>query len=120
MGEARSGSEAIELAERLQPEVVLMDIKMDEVSGIEATRQITRTNPNIRVLIVTMFEEPQSVFSAIRAGAMGYISKNSSKSELMKAVHIVGSRGAVFGPAIAEYVQSFFANPAMSLPNPVS
>lgn len=119
VGEAHSGGEAIELAEQLQPDVILMDIKMDEVSGIEATRQITQTNPNIRVLIVTMFEEPQSVFSAMRAGAMGYISKNSSKSELMKAVHIIGNRGAVFGPAIAEYVQSFFANPALSLPNPL-
>jgi DNA-binding NarL/FixJ family response regulator len=71
VGEATTGAEAITLAERLQPDVVLMDIQMPGLNGIEATRQIVTTSPSVRVLVVTMFEDDASVFAAMRAGAHG-------------------------------------------------
>jgi DNA-binding NarL/FixJ family response regulator len=77
VGEAMSGDEVIAVAEELQPDVILMDIKMPELNGIEATRRVLHTSPHIRILIVTMFEDDASVFMAMRAGARGYILKDA-------------------------------------------
>src|SRR3712207_2462284 len=77
VGEASRGDEAVELAREFGPEVILMDIKMPGLNGIEATREIIRANPEISVLILTMFEDDDSVFAAMRAGAKGYLLKDS-------------------------------------------
>lgn len=109
VGEATIGGEAVALAEKLQPDVVLMDIKMPELDGIAATRQITATNPGIRVLMVTMFDDDASVFAAMRAGARGYVLKDSSRAEIVRAIQAVGNGEAIFSPAVAHRVLAFFA-----------
>ena len=111
-GEAVNGDEAIDLATSLQPDVVLMDLQMPGgVSGIEATRHILDTSPHIRVLVVTMFEDDDSVFAALRAGARGYILKGASPNEMVRAIQAVGSGEAIFSPAIAQRLIDFFATP---------
>src|SRR5579859_874224 len=90
-GEAVNGNEAIDLAASLQPDVVLMDLHMPGgVGGIEATRRILAISPHIRVLVVTMFEDDDSVFAALRAGARGYILKGVSPNEMVRAIQAVG------------------------------
>jgi DNA-binding NarL/FixJ family response regulator len=111
VGEARSGEEAISLAASLQPDVILMDIQMPGVNGIEATRRIVHTSPHIRLLMVTMFEDDASVFTAMRAGARGYILKDAEKADLLRAIRAVGSGEAIFSPAIAARLIDFFAAP---------
>jgi DNA-binding NarL/FixJ family response regulator len=108
IGEATSGDEAISQAHELQPDVILMDIRMPGVNGIEATRRILHAHPQIRVLMVTMFEDDASVFTAMRAGAHGYILKDAQKEDLLRAIRAVGSGEAIFSPAIASRMIAFF------------
>ncbi len=110
-GEASNGEEAIRLAESLQPDVVLMDIQMPGLNGIEATRRITRTSPHIGVVMVTMFEDDESVFAAMRAGARGYVLKGADQDEMLRAVRSAARGEALFGPAIAARLTRFFAAP---------
>lgn len=119
VGEATTGLEAVRLAEELQPEVVLMDLKMPGLNGIEATRQIVQTSPHIQVLVVTMFEDSQSVFAAMRAGARGYILKDATGSEILRAIQAVGNSEAIFSPAIANQVLAYFNNPSAIVPKQV-
>jgi DNA-binding NarL/FixJ family response regulator len=114
VGEATSGEEVIAVAEELQPDVILMDIKMPELNGIEATRRVLHTSPHIRILIVTMFEDDSSVFMAMRAGARGYILKDAQKAEIVAAIQAVGRGEAIFSPAIAARLIDFFAAPRPS------
>jgi DNA-binding NarL/FixJ family response regulator len=114
VGEAATGEEAINLAGSLQPDVVLMDLQMPGRSGITATRQITQTSPNIRVLMVTLFEDDDSVFTALRAGARGYLLKDVEEDKLVRAIRAVGHGEAIFSPAIATRVLAFFATPRPS------
>lgn len=109
VGEATTGEEAIGLAEELQPDVIVMDIHMPGVNGIEATRRIVRTSPNIRILIVTMFEDDASVFTAMRVGARGYTLKDSEKEDILFAIRAVGRGEAIFSPAIATRMIDYFA-----------
>jgi DNA-binding NarL/FixJ family response regulator len=109
VGEATTGAEAITLAARLQPDVILMDLKMPGVSGIEATRQILRESPRIGVLMVTMFDEESAVFAAMRAGARGYILKGATHAEMLRAIRAVGAGEAIFSPPIARRLMEFFA-----------
>jgi DNA-binding NarL/FixJ family response regulator len=109
IGEAATGEQAIELAAALQPDVILMDINMPSINGIEATRRILHTSPHISVLVLTMFDDDDSVFAALRAGARGYLLKGALKAEILRAIRGVGSGEAIFGPAIAKRLMSFFA-----------
>ena len=109
IGEADNGGTAIQLAEDLQPDVVVMDLHMPEVDGVTATRAITQSSPHVAVLVLTMFDDDDSVFAAMRAGARGYLLKGSNHEELVRAVHVIGSGGAVFGPAVAAKVMDYFA-----------
>lgn len=109
VGDAETGSEAIRLAAELQPDIILMDINMPGVNGIEATRRILNTSPHIGILILTMFEDDDSVFAAMRAGARGYLLKGALKAEILRAIQTVGGGGVVFGAAIAQRMMRYFA-----------
>ena len=116
VGEASSGGEAVEFAHRLTPHVVLMDIKMPGLNGIEATREILRAKPQIGVLMLTMFEDDDSVFAAMRAGAKGYLLKDSGGEGVVHAIRAVTSGEAVFGPGVAERIIGFFSAPRSAAP----
>jgi DNA-binding NarL/FixJ family response regulator len=111
VGEAASGDEAVEMARKLELDVILMDIKMPGMNGIEATREILRANPRIGVLVLTMFEDDDSVFAAMRAGAKGYLLKDSGGEGVVHAIRAVASGEAVFGPGVAERIIGFFSAP---------
>jgi DNA-binding NarL/FixJ family response regulator len=108
VGEAPGGGDAIRLAERLQPDVVLMDLHMPDMNGIEATRQIVHTSPHIAVLVLTMYDDDDSVFAAMQAGARGYLLKGASKKEMLRAIRDVASGAAIFSPAIARRMMGYF------------
>jgi DNA-binding NarL/FixJ family response regulator len=116
VGEAASGDEAVELANKLEPDVILMDIKMPGLNGIEATREIQRASPQIGVLVLTMFEDDDSVFAAMRAGAKGYLLKDSGGEGVVHAIRAVASGEAVFGPGVAERIIGFFSAPRAAAP----
>ncbi len=114
VGEAATGAEAIQLAADLQPDVMLMDINMPDpdhegLNGIEATRRILSTSPHIGILMLTMFEDDDSVFAAIRAGARGYLLKGALKAEILRAIRAVNSGEVIFGAAIAQRMARYFA-----------
>ncbi len=110
-GEAATGEEAVALSSELSPDVVLMDIQMPGINGIEATRRIVEKNPEIGVVVVTMFEENDSVFAAMRAGARGYVLKGADAAEVIKVVGAVAGGEAHFGPDIASRLMGFFSAP---------
>ncbi|MDQ3610076.1 MAG: response regulator transcription factor [Actinomycetota bacterium] len=110
-GEASNGQEAITLAERLQPDVILMDISMPGLDGLETTRRILRVSPHIGVLMLTMLEDDDSVFEALQAGARGYLLKGALRAEILRAIRGVSSGEAIFGPAIARRLGQFFSMP---------
>jgi DNA-binding NarL/FixJ family response regulator len=110
-GIATNGDEVMSLAASLLPDVILMDLQMPGIGGIEATRRILHTSPHIRVLVVTMFEDDHSVFAALRAGARGYILKDADEDEILRAIQAVGRGEAIFSPAIAKRLIDFFAAP---------
>jgi DNA-binding NarL/FixJ family response regulator len=115
-GEATTGEEAIALAGELEPDVVLMDIKMPGLGGIEATRRVLAANSRVRVLVVTMFEDDATVFTAMRAGARGYVLKDDDKDDVLGAIRTVGRGGAVFGPSVASRLAVFFATDRPAVP----
>ncbi len=116
VGEAGDGEEAISLAADLQPDVILMDLGMPGVGGIEATRHILRTSPHIAILVISMFEDEDSVFAALQAGARGYLLKGALKAEILRSIRAVVSGEAIFGPAIARRLMQYFAAPRPSAP----
>lgn len=116
VGEATTGDEAIVLAARLQPDLALMDLQMPGINGIEGTRRIVSTSPHIGVLVLTMFEDDDSVFTALRAGARGYILKGAPKAEMLRAIRAVANGEAIFSPAIARRLMGFFSFPPPTPP----
>ena len=108
VGDATSGDDAVAQAATLQPDIVLMDIKMPGLNGIEATRFIRQNHPRIGVLVVTMFDDDETVFAAMRAGARGYLLKDADREELLRAVSAIHRGEAIFSPAIAERMMQYF------------
>ena len=116
IGEATSGEEVVTMAAQLQPDVILMDIHMPGGKGIEATRHILHSSPNIRILIITMFEDDASVFTAMRAGARGYVLKDAQQADMLAAIQAVGRGEAIFSPTISTRLIDFFAAPRPAVP----
>jgi DNA-binding NarL/FixJ family response regulator len=110
VGEATDGKAAVFRTTDLQPDVVLMDLNMPGLDGIEATRQIVAASPHVAVLVLSMYEDDEQVFAALKAGARGYLLKGADRDELRRAIHGVASGEAIFGPAIARRLMSFFAS----------
>lgn len=110
IGEAGSGDEAVALVSQLAPDVVLMDLNLPGMNGIEATRAIREVHPQVAVLIVTMFDD-DSVFAAMRAGARGYLLKGADAEETVRAVRAVAHGEAIFSPSVAQRVMGYFAAP---------
>jgi DNA-binding NarL/FixJ family response regulator len=110
-GVAVSGEEAVAQAAQLRPEVVLMDLQLPGMSGIEATRAIVTADPDVRVLVLSLFEDEDSVFLALRAGARGYVLKDADEDELTGAIRAVARGEAIFSQAVAGRVLAFFAQP---------
>jgi len=108
VGEAGTGQEAINLASDLSPDVILMDIQMPDLNGVEATRLILGTRPEVGIIIVTMLEDDDSLFSAMQAGARGYVLKGADKAEMLKSIRAVAEGEALFGPAIAARLLKLF------------
>jgi DNA-binding NarL/FixJ family response regulator len=110
-GVAESGEDAVAQAAELRPDVVLMDLQLPGISGIEATRAIVTADPEVRVLVLSLFEDEESVFLALRAGARGYVLKDADEEELTGAIRAVARGEAIFSRAIAGRVLAFFAQP---------
>jgi DNA-binding NarL/FixJ family response regulator len=108
VGEASTGEEAVRVAAEAAPDVVLMDIAMPRMNGIEATSALLDVCPAARVLVLTMYEEPESVFAALRAGARGYLLKDAESQDIARAIEAVARGDAIFGPAVAGRLAAFF------------
>ena len=117
VGEAATGEEVVEQAIEIRPDVILMDIQMPGLNGIEATRRILEVDPHVGVVVLTMFEDDDSVFSAMRAGARGYVLKGSPPSESIKVLRAVAGGEAHFGPEIAKRLMKFFSAPKPAAPS---
>ncbi len=111
VGEAVNGEEAIEKTSALHPDVILMDLNMPGKNGIEAIRRILTDHPQVHVLVLTMFDDDDSVFAAMRAGARGYLLKGAEGVETLQAIHVVSTGEAIFSPAIAQRLMQYFGAP---------
>ena len=111
VGEGTDGGEALQLVAETDPDVVVMDLQMPGVDGVAATREIVRSRPDCGVLVLTMFEDDESVFSAMRAGARGYLVKGADSPEVERAITAVASGEAIFGPGVAERVLGYLTRP---------
>lgn len=109
VGEAATGDEAVQLAGSPQSDVIVMDIKMPGRNGIEATRDMLAVRPDTHVLMMTMFEDDEFVFAAMRAGASGYLLKGASQAEMLRAIRAVANGEVIFGPGVARRMLGFFA-----------
>ncbi len=117
VGEAATGTEALRLADELDPDVVVMDLAMPELGGLEATRRLVERGARSRVLVLTMSEDDQSVFAALRAGAGGYLVKGADPDPVVSAVRGVALGHAVFGPHLAVRMLTFFTEPRAAGPD---
>jgi DNA-binding NarL/FixJ family response regulator len=109
--EGADGADAVRLANELRPDVVVMDLQMPGVDGITATRRITAESPGTGVLVLTMFEDDESVFAAMRAGARGYLVKGADSPDVWRAISAVAGGEAIFGPGVAERVLGYLTRP---------
>lgn len=115
VGEATGGKETIVLAEKIRPDIILIDINMPDIDGIEATRRILRTNPTIGIIMVTMIEDDASLFAAMRAGARGYVLKGAHHQELLQIIQAVASNQVLFGAPIAARIMALFQEMAIEV-----
>ena len=106
---AATGAEAVSVAAEHEPDVVVMDVSMPVLNGIEATRAVTSAHPHIGVVVLTMSEDDATVFSAMQAGARGYLLKGANQAEIVRAITAVARGEAIFGPALARRIADFFA-----------
>jgi DNA-binding NarL/FixJ family response regulator len=111
-GVAATGREAVRAAVTLRPDVLVMDIQMPELTGVAAAGEISRVAPDVAVLMLTMFDDDDSVFAAMRAGARGYVLKGAQQEEIVRAIQAVAAGDAIFGPGIARRVLGLVSAPA--------
>jgi len=116
LAEAESGEQSLQLVDSIQPAVVLMDINMPGLNGIEATRQIMATNPDTAILIITMFDD-DTVFTAMQAGARGYLLKGAQGDETLRAIRAVANGEVIFSPGVAEKMMTYFARGMKAAPD---
>jgi DNA-binding NarL/FixJ family response regulator len=114
VAEAATGQAAVREAVLHQPEVVVMDLQMPNLNGIDATRELARAVPSTAVLVLTMFDDDDWVFAAMRAGARGYVLKGAEQQEIARAIMAVAAGEAIFGPAVATRVLAYFATPPVT------
>ncbi|MCW2738007.1 response regulator transcription factor [Nocardioides sp.] len=114
VGEAADGEAAVSEVQLLKPDVVLMDVRMPLLDGVEATRRIHAAVPGTVVLVLTMYDDDATVFTAMRAGARGYLLKGAEQSEILAAIHAVVAGQTIFGPGVAGRVLNFFETPLAS------
>jgi DNA-binding NarL/FixJ family response regulator len=112
VGEAADGAQAVAVAVRLQPDVILMDLTMPGVGGVQATADVLAACPHIGILVLSMVSDDDSVFAALQAGARGYLLKGARKAEIVRAVRAVASGEAIFGADIAARLMGYFGSPA--------
>jgi DNA-binding NarL/FixJ family response regulator len=118
VGDVDSGEAALQAVARLRPQVVLMDLRMPGIGGLAATARITDLHPEVAVVVLTMSEDPDSVFAALRAGARGYLLKESGTDDVRRTIEAVARGEAVFGPRVAEQVVGFFSQAAVQQAGP--
>jgi DNA-binding NarL/FixJ family response regulator len=117
VGEAATGREAIAAAANLAPDVIVMDLQMPDLSGIEATRAILANQPDVKILVVTLFQDDDSVFLALRAGARGFVLKDADDDDLLGGIRAVAGGSAIFSPSVATRILTLFSDPR---PTPVA
>jgi DNA-binding NarL/FixJ family response regulator len=118
VGEAVDGEEAIREAQLTRPDVVLMDVRMPGIDGVAATRRLRETVPDAAVLVLTMYDDDATVFTAMQAGARGYLLKGAEQDEITDAIRAVVRGQAIFGPGIASRLLDHFANPPAPAEDP--
>jgi len=111
-GTAATGTEAVDLARETQPDVVVMDLQMPGLNGIEATRRIVADSPHIAVLVLTMFDDDDSIFSALRAGARGYLLKGADREQIRCGIQAAANGEIIFGAQLAERMLGYFTSAA--------
>ncbi len=116
VGEATTGREAVRSAVADRPDVIVMDLRMPDLDGTTATAEICRVAPDVAVLVLTMLDDDDSVFAAMRAGARGYLVKGASQQEIVRAITAAAAGEAIFGPGVARRVLRFFASPPAAEP----
>ena len=115
VGEASDGDSAVDVVVDREPDVILMDVRMPGTDGIEATRQIREKAPGCRVLILTMHDDDATVFTAMKAGAQGYLLKEAEQDDIVRAIHAVLAGEAIFGPGVATRLLGYFSEPPASV-----
>jgi DNA-binding NarL/FixJ family response regulator len=111
VGVASTGREAVREVVTTRPDVAVLDLQMPDLDGFAATRELARSAPEVAVLVLTMFEDDDSVFTAMRAGARGYLVKGAEQDEIARAIRAVAAGEAIFGPGVARRVLNFFSAP---------
>ncbi|HXE72391.1 MAG TPA: response regulator transcription factor [Candidatus Nitrosotenuis sp.] len=117
VGQAADGQEAIDLVERTCPDIILLDVKMPRVDGVQATREIVRRRPRTKVVILTAFEEDEYIFHLVRAGATGYLLKETPIDEVVRAIHVAHSDESLIQPRVANKILRMFAGLSQAVPS---